>query len=180
MTHLAEIPLWAAIPAAALLLLGAGLALIGSFGLFRLDSFYDRIHAPTLGTSWGTAGIVIASMIVFSVLGQRLVLHELLIALFVTVTTPVTLMMLGRAALYRDRAEGREPLPGLAETERQAAWEEARTATEEALEQVRAGVEAEAAAEFVADLPVAGDPAQAAPERAGVTARPDAEGKDQA
>jgi multicomponent K+:H+ antiporter subunit G len=31
------------------------------------------------------------------------VLHELLIAGFVTVTTPVTLMLLGRAALYRDR-----------------------------------------------------------------------------
>ncbi len=32
-------------------------------------------------------------------------LHEVLIAVFLTVTTPVTLMLLGRAALYRDRSE---------------------------------------------------------------------------
>ena len=54
----AEVPLWAALPVAAFLLIGAGLTLIGSLGLLRLRSFYDRIHAPTLGTSWGTAGIV--------------------------------------------------------------------------------------------------------------------------
>lgn len=103
MSHLDALPLWAAIPAAAFLVLGASLTLIGSFGLLRLPSFYERIHAPTLGTSWGTAGVVLASVIVFSVGQGRPVLHELLIGGFVTVTTPVTLMLLGRAALYRDR-----------------------------------------------------------------------------
>lgn len=103
MTHLDALPLWAAIPAAAFLVLGSSLALIGSFGLLRLRSFYERIHAPTIGTSWGTAGTVLASIIVFSVAQSRPVLHELLIAGFITVTTPVTLMLLGRAALYRDR-----------------------------------------------------------------------------
>ncbi|MFT3973026.1 MAG: monovalent cation/H(+) antiporter subunit G [Amaricoccus sp.] len=103
MTHLDALPLWAVIPAAALLVLGASLALIGSFGLLKLPTFYERIHAPTLGTSWGTAGIVLASIIVFSVSEGRPVLHELLIGGFVTVTTPVTLMLLGRAALYRDK-----------------------------------------------------------------------------
>ena len=103
MTHLDAVPLWAAIPAALLLLVGAGLTLLGTIGLVRLPSFYERIHAPTLGTSWGTAGIVLASMIVFSAAEGRPVLHELLIGLFVIVTTPVTLMLLARAALYRDR-----------------------------------------------------------------------------
>jgi multicomponent K+:H+ antiporter subunit G len=105
---LAEVPLWAAIPIAAFLLIGAGLTLIGAVGLLRLPSFYDRIHAPTLGTSWGTGGIVLASMTYFSVIGGRPVLHELLIGILVTATTPVTLMLLGRAALFRDRTE-REP-----------------------------------------------------------------------
>jgi multicomponent K+:H+ antiporter subunit G len=108
---MAEVPLWAAVPIAVLLLVGAGLTLIGSLGLLRLPSFYDRIHAPTLATSWGTAGIVLASMGYFSVLGARPVLHELLIGVFVTVTTPVTLMLLGRAALFRDRSEGRPGVP---------------------------------------------------------------------
>ena len=107
MSHLATVPLWAAIPAALLLLLGAGLALIGSIGLLRLPSFYERIHAPTLATSWGAAGIVLASAIVFSCIEARPVLHELLIGLFVSITTPVTLMLLGRAALYRDRSDAR-------------------------------------------------------------------------
>ena len=108
---MSEVPLWAAIPIAALLLFGAGLTLIGAFGLMRLPSFYDRIHAPTLGSSWGTAGIVLASMGYFSVVGGRPVLHELLLGFFVTVTTPVTLMLLARAAVFRDRAEGNPAVP---------------------------------------------------------------------
>ena len=111
MTPMAEVPLCAAIPIALFLLIGAGLTLIGSVGLLRLPKFYDRIHAPTLGTSWGTAGIVLASMIYFSVVGGRPVLHELLVGVFVTVTTPVTLMLLGRAAVFRDRSDGRPEVP---------------------------------------------------------------------
>ena len=111
MSHAADLPVWAALLVAAFLLVGASLALIGSFGFWRLKSFYDRIHAPTLGTSWGTGAIVMASMICFSVLQSRLVVHEILIGIFVTVTTPVTLMLLGRAALYRDRSEGSPNVP---------------------------------------------------------------------
>lgn len=111
MSQAADLPLWAAVLVAFFLLLGAGLTLIGSYGFFRLRSFYDRIHAPTLGTSWGTAALVLASMICFSVLQSRPVFHEILIGVFVTVTMPVTLMLLGRAALYRDRAEGNPDVP---------------------------------------------------------------------
>ena len=103
MTHLAAVPAWAAIAAAFFLVVGAGLTLIGTLGLAHLPSFYTRLHAPTLGTSWGTAGIVIASMIVSTASEGRPVVHELLIGLFVTVTTPVTLMLLGRATLYREK-----------------------------------------------------------------------------
>lgn len=111
MTHASDLPVWAAIAVAFFLVLGASLTLLGCFGLVRLRSFYDRIHAPTLGASWGTAGIVLASIILFSVLQTRPVLHEFLIGIFVTVTTPVTLMLLGRAALYRDRAEDSPDVP---------------------------------------------------------------------
>jgi multicomponent K+:H+ antiporter subunit G len=37
--------------------------------------------------------------------------HEILIAIFVTLTTPITLMLLARAALYRDRSEGSTIVP---------------------------------------------------------------------
>ena len=117
MSHAADLPLWAALLVSAFVLLGAGLALIGSVGLTRLGTFYDRIHAPTLGTSWGVGGIVMASMICFTVLESRLVVHEILIGIFVTVTTPVTFMLLGRATLYRDRAAGNPDVPKLDPTD---------------------------------------------------------------
>jgi len=113
MNQAADLPEWAALLVAVFLVIGAGLTLIGSFGLYRLRSFYDRIHAPTLGTSWGTAGIVIASILYFSMMEAQFVLHQLLIGAFVTVTTPVTFILLSRAALYRDRAKNSPDVPPL-------------------------------------------------------------------
>ena len=111
MTHLQAIPLWLAVPIALLLIFGSVLTLLGTIGLVRLHSFYDRLHTPTLGTSWGVASIALSSMLLFSWLGGRIVVHEAVIAIFVMITTPVTLMMLGRAALHRDRAEKSPHLP---------------------------------------------------------------------
>lgn len=113
MSHLTEIPLWAAIVISLLVLLGAGLTLLGTVGLVRLASFYDRIHAPTLGTSWGTLTIMLASALMFSLTGGRVILHEVIIALLIMTTTPVTMMVLGRAALFRgDRTvRGSRPMP---------------------------------------------------------------------
>ena len=105
MTQAPELPLWAALLTAFFILFGASITLIGSLGLLRLKTFYERVHAPTLGTTLGLAAILISSMICFSVLQSRLVFHEILIAVFVTVTTPVTYMLLARATLYRARTE---------------------------------------------------------------------------
>lgn len=107
------LPIWAALPTALLLLLGAGLAFIGSLGLISLRSFYDRMHAPTLATTLGIGCVLLASMLHFSVLQSRPVLHEILIGIFMVVTTPVTLMLLARAALFRDRREGSDEVPPL-------------------------------------------------------------------
>ena len=111
MTHLAALPAWAAMLVAVLLLIGAGLALIGSLGLLRLGSFYERVHAPTLGATLGIGLVLLASMLCFSVLQSRPVLHELLITAFMVVTTPITFILLARAALYRDRSEGSNAVP---------------------------------------------------------------------
>ena len=65
MIWMQNLPLWVALPAALLVVVGSTLTLLGTLGLVTLKSFYDRLHAPTLGTSWGTAAILLASMLVF-------------------------------------------------------------------------------------------------------------------
>lgn len=111
MSHAADLPGWAALLTAILIMAGAGLTLVGAIGTLRFGSFFERVHAPTLGTSWGTGAIVLGSIVCFSVLETRPVVHEILIGVFITVTTPVTLMLLARAALYRDRTEGSQIVP---------------------------------------------------------------------
>jgi multicomponent K+:H+ antiporter subunit G len=107
MSDIAQIPSVAAILTSVLVILGAGITLIGSLGLLRFRGFYQRVHAPTLGTTLGVICLALASMIYFSALGTRPVLHELLIIVFVLTTTPITLMILVRAALFRDETERR-------------------------------------------------------------------------
>ncbi len=106
-----DLPLWAAILTSFFLLLGASVTLLGAIGTLRLKNFFDRMHAPTLGVSWGSAAILIASMICFTVMQSRPVIHEFIIGVFLMVTTPVTLILLGRAALYRERNENNESVP---------------------------------------------------------------------
>jgi len=112
MNEALEVPPLATILTATLLIAGAAVTLIGSFGLLRLRGFYQRVHAPTLGTTLGTIFITTASMIYFSALGTRPVLHELLVIAFVITTTPITLMVLVRAARFRDAAGSERGLRG--------------------------------------------------------------------
>jgi multicomponent K+:H+ antiporter subunit G len=87
--------------AAVLLFAGALVAFVGSLGLLRLPTFFERVHAPTMGSTVGTVLVLAGSMLHFGALESRLVLHEILIAVFVTFSTPVTYLLLGRAALKR-------------------------------------------------------------------------------
>lgn len=91
--------------AALLILAGAIFAFLGSVGLVRLETFFERVHPPTMGTTLGAALVLLGSMLYFGAVESRPVLHEALIALFLVVTTPVTYLLLGRAALDRDRVE---------------------------------------------------------------------------
>jgi len=111
MSHLDALPPWAAIIVAVLMLLGALFAFVGSLGLLRLKNFYQRVHAPTLGTTLGTFFMLAGSITCFSVLHGRPIFYEILIGVFLTLTTPITLMLLVRAALYRDREEGSTDVP---------------------------------------------------------------------
>lgn len=111
MISAANIPVWAGAGVAALVLAGSLMALLGSIGLVRSKTFYERLHPPTLGSSSATLLIVLASILYFSVLRSRASVHEILILVFMTLTTPVTFILLARAALYRDRSEANPDVP---------------------------------------------------------------------
>ncbi len=103
MTQAAEPALAVAVLTAMLVLAGASLTLVGALGLLRLRTFPERVHAPTMGTTLGTGCVLIASIVLFSALESRPVVHEVAIGLFMTITTPVTFMLLLRAAMLRER-----------------------------------------------------------------------------
>lgn len=105
--NLQELPAWAALLVSFLLLLGGSISLIGALGLLRLRHFYMRMHGPAITITLGIGAVLIASMVYFTVLRERLVIHELLITLFIMLTAPVVSMLLMRAAAYRDLRAGR-------------------------------------------------------------------------
>jgi multicomponent K+:H+ antiporter subunit G len=111
MNALASVPSWVALVIGVLVFAGALLACIGSAGLLRLTTFYRRAHAPTLGTTLGMY-LVLAGTIVFFWAGEgKPALHVILIGVCVSITTPISLMLLARAALERDRREGAAGVP---------------------------------------------------------------------
>ena len=80
------------------LIAGGFFALVGAIGLVRLPDSFMRFHAPTKATTLGVGGVLAASFLYFAGSG-RLVVHELLVALFLFVTAPVSALMLARAAI---------------------------------------------------------------------------------
>jgi multicomponent K+:H+ antiporter subunit G len=105
-----ELPLWVAVPAAVLLILGGALALLGALGLLRLPDFHSRMHPPTMGSTLGAGCVFVASILISSALAGRPMLREVILALFMVLTAPVTAILLVRAALYRSgRRRGDAP-----------------------------------------------------------------------
>lgn len=107
------LPLWAEVLIAALVLGGSIIALLGSMGLMRLKSYFERVHAPSIIATMGCWLIMWATFVFFSATGQGLALHALLIAVFIAVTVPITTIFLMRAALFRARRAGRDVPPSV-------------------------------------------------------------------
>lgn len=107
MSGFETLPAWAALPVALLLIIGGTVILIGALGLLRLPSFYQRIHGPAITVTLGAGCLLLASMLYFSVLESRLVIHELIISVFILMTAPVVAMLIMRAAVYRDLRAGK-------------------------------------------------------------------------
>lgn len=86
---------------AVLVMLGAIFVLIGSVALVKLPDFYTRLHGPTKATTLGLGSLVLASLVFFNFVQHELSLQQLLIALFLFITAPVTAYMLIKAGLHQ-------------------------------------------------------------------------------
>lgn len=95
-------PIWLQITIA-FLLIGSGLiSLIGTLGLVRLKHFYSRMHAPTLGNTLGVFCLLIACTLVASINAKQLLVYPFIITILLVITSPVTAILLMRAAIKRE------------------------------------------------------------------------------
>jgi multicomponent K+:H+ antiporter subunit G len=107
----APAPLWIEIAVALLLLASAALALASAIGLIRLRGFFIRMHAPALTATLGAWCVTAAAVLYFSALEDGLAAYYGLIAIFITLTVPITTALLTRAALLRQRARQEPDTP---------------------------------------------------------------------
>jgi multicomponent K+:H+ antiporter subunit G len=92
-----------------LIVLGGAFALIGSWGLARLPSLMTRLHGPTKATTVGVGSCLLAAMVYFPTHGGGWSAHELLIALFLFITAPISANMIAKAHLHRQRCRLDQP-----------------------------------------------------------------------
>ena len=84
---------------AALLGVGGVFGLIGSYGLLRLRTPMQRLHAPTKATTVGVGTALIASALDQVWLTGALSWHEVLVAIFLFMTAPLTALYLAKTHL---------------------------------------------------------------------------------
>lgn len=95
----------------AVLLLASGcVVLTAALGLWRLPDFFLRMHAPALASTLAAWLVTLASIVHFTAQEGRLSLHVWLIIVLLSISAPVTTVVLARAALFRRRQAG-DPLP---------------------------------------------------------------------
>jgi multicomponent K+:H+ antiporter subunit G len=95
---------------ATLLLASGCIVLTAALGLWRLPDFFQRMHAPALASTLAAWAVTLASIVHFTAREGALSLHVWLIIIFLSITAPVTTLVLTRAALFRRRQAG-DPLP---------------------------------------------------------------------
>lgn len=101
-----ELPPLAEALVAVLLLASGGVVLVAALGLWRLPDFFSRMHAPALASTLGAWIVTLASIVYFSQREEALALHVWLVIIVLSITAPVTTIVLARAAIFRRRQAG--------------------------------------------------------------------------
>lgn len=106
-----EAPFWIE-AVVALLLVVSGLAVVVSaIGFSYLSDFFLRMHPPALAYTLGSWSVTLAGILYFSTIASRAALHPWLVIILLSVTVPVTTVLLARVALFRRRMAGGEGAP---------------------------------------------------------------------
>lgn len=111
MNSLSVLPFWVEIITAALLVASSLFALTGALGLLRMKDFFQRMHPPALASTLGAWCVALASIIYFSALKSEPVIHAWLIPVLLSITVPVTTLLLARTGLFRTRMAGDDVPP---------------------------------------------------------------------
>jgi len=107
------VPLWVEAVAAALLVASGLFSLTAAVGLVRMRDFFQRMHPPALAYTSSAWCVTFASIVYFSALDARPSLHVWVIIILLSITVPVTTILLARAALFRRRRAGEDVPPPL-------------------------------------------------------------------
>jgi multicomponent K+:H+ antiporter subunit G len=99
------VPAWADVATAIFVVLGGVSALVGSVGLLKFRTFFQRVHAPTLAYTSATWSLTLATILQMSFLRDQVFVHALVVATLLALTAPVTTIFLMRASLFRQRVE---------------------------------------------------------------------------
>jgi multicomponent K+:H+ antiporter subunit G len=105
------VPFWVEAVVSALLVSSGIFVVISAFGFVRLRDFFLRMHPPALAYTFGSWSVTLAGILYFSVIEGRPVLHPWLIIILLSITVPVTTVLLARVALFRHRAAGAAGTP---------------------------------------------------------------------
>ncbi len=106
-----SLDLVAEVVVAALLLFSGVAVLVAGLGLWRLPEFFERLHAPALAYTLASWAVTLGSIIHFSAREGHLAPHVWLIIILLSITAPITTLLLARAAMFRQRGEAGDDMP---------------------------------------------------------------------
>ena len=109
----ASVAFWLECVVAALLIASGAFSLLAAVGIVRMKSFFMRMHPPALANTLATWCVALASIVYFWAFDARMTLYMWLIPIFLSITAPVTTVLLARAALFRQRQAGTDVPPPL-------------------------------------------------------------------
>ncbi|HEX4986160.1 MAG TPA: Na+/H+ antiporter subunit G [Burkholderiales bacterium] len=107
----AGVPFWVEALVAALLVAGGLFSLTAAIGLLRLKDFFQRMHPPALASTFSAWCATFASILHFSATGGGPALRVWTVIILLSITVPVTTLLLARAALFRQRRDGDGGVP---------------------------------------------------------------------